>query len=68
MKKTHEINFNKFKKNLPQEYHPIVDQADYFDDNYHSMYRKKVLDVGNSVLRDYNKELENLTVEFKFKK
>ena len=31
-------------------------------------YRKKILDIGNSVLRDYNSELEQLTVEFTFKK
>ena len=53
LKKTHEINFN---------------MADYFDEDYYQNYRKKILDIGNSVLRDYNSELENLTVEFKFKK
>ena len=41
--------------------------ADYFDENLYQIYRKKVLDIGNSVLRDYNSELEGLTVEFKFK-
>jgi hypothetical protein len=41
--------------------------ADYFDEEYYNQYRKKVLDIGNSVLRDYNSELENLIVEFRFK-
>ena len=41
--------------------------ADYFDEAHYEIYRKKILDIGNSVLRDYNSELENLTVEFRFK-
>ena len=41
--------------------------ADYFDKDHYDLYRKKILDNGNSVLREYNNELETLTVEFKFK-
>jgi hypothetical protein len=68
LKKTHEINFNKLYEELPDEQHGIINMADYFDEDYYQNYRKKILDIGNSVLRDYNSELENLTVEFKFKK
>jgi uncharacterized protein YdaT len=46
----------------------LIKQADYFDENYYQIYRKKILDIGNSVLRDYYNELDNLVVEFKFKK
>lgn len=67
LKKTHEINFNKLYDELPKEYHSLINMADYFDEDYYQNYRKKVLDIGNSVLRDYNSELENLVVEFKFK-
>jgi len=67
LKKTHEINFNKLYDELPEEYHSLINMADYFDEDYYQNYRKKVLDIGNSVLRDYNSELENLVVEFKFK-
>jgi hypothetical protein len=67
LKNTHEINFNKLKKNLPDEYEGIIDMSNYLDEPFYQLYRKKVLDVGNSVLRDYNNELANLTVEFKFK-
>tara|TARA_A100001015_G_scaffold311509_2_gene414905 strand:+ start:102 stop:389 length:288 start_codon:yes stop_codon:yes gene_type:complete len=67
LKKTHEINFNKLYDELPKEYHSLINIADYFDEDYYQNYRKKVLDIGNSVLRDYNSELENLVVEFKFK-
>jgi hypothetical protein len=41
--------------------------ADYFDEEHFYNYRKKVLDIGNSVLRDYNSELDTLHVEFRFK-
>mgnify|MGYP003130936277 CR=1 FL=1 len=68
LKKTHEINFNKLYEELPDEQQGIINMADYFDEDYYQNYRKKILDIGNSVLRDYNSELENLTVEFKFKK
>lgn len=67
LRKTHEINFNKLYDELPEEYHSLINMADYFDEDYYQNYRKKVLDIGNSVLRDYNSELENLVVEFKFK-
>ena len=67
LKKTHEINFNKLYEELPDEQHGIINMADYFDEDYYQNYRKKILDIGNSVLRDYNSELENLVVEFKFK-
>ena len=52
---------------MPKESQPLVEMADYFDEDHYEMYRKKILDIGNSVLRDYNSELENLTVEFKFR-
>ena len=67
LKKTHEINFNKLYEELPDEQQGIINMADYFDEDYYQNYRKKILDIGNSVLRDYNSELENLVVEFKFK-
>ena len=68
MNKTHQIEFSKLYESLPEEHHALIKQADYFDEKYYSNYRKKVLDIGNSVLRDYNSELETLTVQFKFKK
>ena len=67
MQSIHEINFAKLYDNLPEEVQPIIEMADYFDEEHYELYRKKILDIGNSVLRDYNSELENLTVEFRFK-
>jgi hypothetical protein len=66
LRKTHEIEFKKLRKSMPHK-QDLIEQADYFNEDYYQIYRKKVLDIGNSVLRDYNSELEGLTVEFKFK-
>ena len=63
----HQINFDKLRKSLPDEYYDIIQMADYFDDDFFEIYRKKVLDIGNSGLREYNNEIDILTVEFKFK-
>jgi len=67
LRRSHEINFKKLYDCLPEDKHDLIRMGDYFDDNYYQLYRKKILDIGNSVLRDYNSELETLTVEFKFK-
>ena len=67
MQAVHEINFEKLYDSLPKENHSLIEMADYFDDEYYEIYRKRILDIGNSVLRDYNSELDNLTVEFRFK-
>ena len=67
MQGVHEINFRKLYENLPEEHQGIIEMADYFDEEHYEIYRKKILDIGNSVLREYNNELETLTVEFKFK-
>ena len=68
LKNIHEINFDKLYNTIPKEYHGLLELGDYFDEKQYNLYRKKVLDIGNCVLREYNNELENLTVEFKFKK
>ncbi len=67
LKKEHDIRYKKLYELLPEDQHDLIKMADYFDEEYYNQYRKKVLDIGNSVLRDYNSELENLIVEFRFK-
>ena len=67
LKNNHDINFSKLRDSAPQEYQDLIDMADYFDEEHFYNYRKKVLDIGNSVLRDYNSELDTLHVEFRFK-
>lgn len=63
--KEHEINFNKLKESLPENEDLIV-QADYFDDDKLRYLRKKVLDMGNEVIRNNSSDLENFTISFKF--
>jgi len=63
----HNINFEKLRNALPED-EDLIDMADYFDDERFSSYRKKVLDLGNEILRDYQSELENFQVSFIFKK
>jgi len=63
--KEHEINFDKLKKSLPEDQQLIV-QADYFDEDKLKYLRKKVLDMGNEVIRSNDNDLENFTISFKF--
>ena len=47
LNKDHVINFGKLRKALPEEYGPLIDQADYFDQHKLQYLRKKILDMGN---------------------
>ena len=66
LQKDHTINFNKLKKNLPNEFASVIDQADYFDNEKLKYLRKKILDMGNEVIRETGTETENFTISFKF--
>ena len=63
--KEHEINFSKLKDSLPEDQRLIV-QADYFDEEKLKYLRKKILDMGNEVIRNNDSEIENFTISFKF--
>ena len=67
LKQHHDINFKKLKESVREEDKGLIEMADYLDDEYYQFFRKKILDIGNSVLREYYNELETLVVEFKFK-
>ena len=62
----HKINFRKLRQALPSEYHDLLDQADYFDEDKLQYIRKKVLDMGNDSIRGTEDDLENFTISFKF--
>ena len=62
----HNIHFAKLKKNMPAALGKIIDQADYFDEEKMKYLRKKVLDMGNEVIREYDTNIEHFTVSFKF--
>ena len=68
LQKEYQINFGKLKRNLPEEFHPVVDQADYFGEEKAQYLRKKTLDIGNETLRLIGGNFENFTIDFHFKK
>ena len=63
----YQIHFEKLKRNLPEGCAPIIDQADYFDDEKLQYLRKRTLDIGNETIRNIEGELDNYTIEFTFK-
>ena len=65
--KEHEINFRKLRNNLPEGCVPIVDQADYFDEDKLQHLRKRTLDIGNETIRNIQGDLDNYTAHFIFK-
>lgn len=64
----HEQNFGKLYDNLPQKYHAIIDQANYFDDDKLQYIRKKILDIGNNSIRKIESHSEKFTISFNFNK
>lgn len=66
LQQEHQIHFNKLKSNMPSALGPIIEQADYFDESKLKYLRKKILDMGNEVMRDYDNNAEHFTISFKF--
>tara|TARA_Y100001938_G_C7840121_1_gene305723 strand:- start:138 stop:428 length:291 start_codon:yes stop_codon:yes gene_type:complete len=66
LQKEHQIQFNKLRKNLPKDTLPILEQADYFDEEKLQHLRKRTLDIGNETIRNIEGELENFTITFEF--
>ena len=62
----HAIHFAKLKKALPNQYHTLIEQSNYFDGSKMQHLRKRVLDLGNDSLRGQNEDLEKFTVILKF--
>lgn len=66
LQKEHEINFSKLYEDLPEEYYNAINQADYFCEEKMKYLRKKILDMGNEVIRTSDNEMEKFTITFKF--
>ena len=64
--KDHELNFDKLRIAMPEQYQALLDQADYFDYDKMQYLRKKTLDLGNEIMRNIESEFQNFTIEFKF--
>jgi hypothetical protein len=66
LQKEHEIHFSKLSKNLPEDYRPLIEQANYFDEDKLQHLRKRTLDIGNEAIRNIEGELDNFTISFTF--
>ena len=62
----HEQNFSKLYNGIPKQYHAILDQADYFDEDKLQYLRKKILDIGNNSIRKIESHTEKFTISFNF--
>lgn len=62
----HLRNFEKLRSAIPEEYHDLLNQADYFDQRKLQYLRKKILDLGNDSIRTAEDSFENFTISFKF--
>ena len=67
MKQDHDFHYAKLYKHIPKEYHEIIDTADHFTAEKMSWIRKRILDYGNSSIRNLQEELENYQISFIFK-
>jgi hypothetical protein len=62
--KEHEIMLEKLKKEIPAEYHPIIDTANYFGEERFERYRKRILDEGNKLVRESDKLVDKFDISF----
>ncbi len=67
MKADHDYHYAKLYENIPAEFHPIINTANHFDQRKAEWIRKRILDIGNESLREFQSEMENYTVSFIFK-
>ena len=67
LNKEHQIHFSKLKDGLPEMYHTLLNQANYFDAEKMQHLRKRILDLGNDSLRNQSEDLEKFTVILDFK-
>lgn len=63
----HEQYVEKLKREIPEAYHPIINSAEYFSEARMAWLRKRILDLGNEISRDYVDELEDFSVSFVFR-
>lgn len=68
LKEEHDAHFERLRNNVPEEFRPLVDQANYFDDRKMKWVRKRVLDLGNDSLRRSEEDLDKVVMHFNFKK
>ena len=67
MKKDHDFHYDKLYDNIPEDYHAIINTANHFTDQKVAWIRKRILDLGNESIRNFDSQLDNYTVSFIFK-
>lgn len=67
LKREYDDSFQKLRENLPEQYWPLLNVGNCFNDNKMLYIRKKILDLGNETMRSSDSELNNFTVSFVFK-
>lgn len=66
LKREHDAAYKKLYDNLPVEYSPILNVANYFDLDKMVHLRKRVLDLGNETMRSNDNELNDFSISFVF--
>lgn len=64
LKRDHKEFLNKIQNRIPQD---ELNKIDYFNDQKYNTIRKRTLDSGNEVIRDFEKNIENLDITLKTK-
>ena len=59
LKKEHDTNFDKLFAGFPEK-KELIDMANYFDEVRFQRGRKKILDIGNEVARNLERDINNL--------
>ena len=63
LERDQELQFSKLKAAMP-EHEKLLSQAEFLDSGKSNYIRKKILDSGNSAIRELMTELENYDVNF----
>jgi len=58
-KKDHEINFAKLKAIFPEDLE-VLDIADYLGEQQFSHIRKRILDLGNDAIRNFENDIRKI--------
>ena len=67
MKQDHDFHYEKLYKNIPDEYHGVINTANHFTPQKVNWIRKRILDVGNESIRNLGSTFDDYTVSFIFK-
>ena len=64
IKHEHDRQFGLLYSSAPDSFKPVVKQANYLDEEKMTLYRKRVLDMGNEAIRKIISEMDSTRVEF----